>query len=117
MSHRACPRRAFRRPAARPATISAARPARRASAGCPRSWFRASRFSRSAADRGRVVEADDPSAAIEDASVAFGDLPVQGEQFRIHVDLRPRLVLEMMEAIFAAHQGRAVLAFELLQTG
>src|SRR5690242_9888211 len=68
----------------------------------------------SAAERGGVVEARDAGAAVEDLRVARGDLPVQFQERRIHVDARAGLVLEMMKAVFAAHQGRAVLAFELL---
>src|ERR1041385_1198327 len=79
--------------------------------------FRASARLRSAAERGGVVEARDAGAAVEDLRVARGDLPVQFQERRIHVDARAGLVLEMMKAVFAAHQGRAVLAFELLDRG
>src|SRR5437588_873161 len=72
---------------------------------------------RSAAEGGGVVEARHAGAAVEDLRVARGDLPVQFQQRRIHVDPRAGLMLEIMKAVFAAHQRRAVLAFELADRG
>src|SRR5687767_6126436 len=62
----------------------------------------------------RVVVAPHLRAAIEDLRIAVGDLAVQLEKFRVHVACRPRLVLEMMELVRAADEGRAVFARHLL---
>src|SRR5882762_62061 len=69
------------------------------------------------ADRARIVVALDLRAAVEDLRVARGDLLVQCDESGIEIALRARLELEMVEAIGAAHQGRAVRSGDLADRG
>src|SRR6266481_5343988 len=69
------------------------------------------------ADRARVVEALHLGAAIEDLGVPLGDLLVQRYQRGIEIAGRPRLELEMMEAVGSPHQGRAVRPGDLADRG